>query len=92
MGVMNRLLEEFDKGRRPVELVREGYPKSTVYTAYRRWLERRGLSGSYDLIKGIRKHVSSLLRELRILEAELTVLERMLERKGRKMVEGGGGV
>ena len=41
MPIIEKLMEEFDKGRRPSELVREGYPRSTVYTAYKRWLALR---------------------------------------------------
>jgi len=41
MSIIEKLMKEFDKGRRPSELVREGYPRSTVYTAYKRWLALR---------------------------------------------------
>ena len=44
---INHLIWEYDKGRKPSDLVREGYPKSTVYAAYKRWLRMRtvGLPG-----------------------------------------------
>jgi hypothetical protein len=39
MGVSRRLIELFEAGYKPVEIVRMGFPKSTVYTVYRKWLE-----------------------------------------------------
>jgi hypothetical protein len=44
---IDKLVWEFDQGKRPSELVKQGYPKSTVYAAYHKWLRLRtiGLPG-----------------------------------------------
>ncbi|MEB3780831.1 MAG: hypothetical protein GSR85_11495 [Desulfurococcales archaeon] len=39
MSVSSRLIELFEAGYKPAEVVRMGYPKSTVYAVYRRWME-----------------------------------------------------
>jgi len=38
--LIERLIEEFEKGKKPKDLINEGYRKSTVYLAYKRYKER----------------------------------------------------
>lgn len=45
MSVSRRIVELFEAGYKPADLVRMGYPKSTVYTVYKRWLEGKAGGG-----------------------------------------------
>jgi len=38
--LIEKLIEEFEKGKKPKDLINEGYKKSTVYLAYKRYKER----------------------------------------------------
>jgi len=40
MSIIESLIEQFEKGKTPKELIKEGYKKSTVYEAYRRYKAR----------------------------------------------------
>ncbi|RLE46998.1 MAG: hypothetical protein DRJ31_09425 [Candidatus Methanomethylicota archaeon] len=40
MSVIETLIEQFEKGKKPKDLIKEGYAKSTVYEAYRRFKAR----------------------------------------------------
>jgi hypothetical protein len=39
--MIEKLIWEFDQGKSPSTLIAEGFPKSTVYLAYKRWLRMR---------------------------------------------------
>jgi len=39
--MIEKLIWEFDQGKSPSALIAEGFPKSTVYLAYKRWLKMR---------------------------------------------------
>lgn len=41
MSVSKRLIELFEAGYKPADVVKMGFPKSTVYAVYRKWLEGR---------------------------------------------------
>ena len=38
--IIDKLIEEFKKGKKPKDLIKEGYKRSTVYLAYKRFKER----------------------------------------------------
>jgi len=40
MSIIGTLIEQFEKGKKPKDLIEEGYPRSTVYEAYRRFKAR----------------------------------------------------
>lgn len=65
MSVSRRLIELFEKGYKPSELVRMGYPKSTVYTVYKRWLQGRAGGGylyiAHDIDYGFLRRFSDQL-------------------------------
>ncbi len=41
MSVSSKIEMLFEQGYEPAEVVRMGYPRSTVYSVYKRWLERK---------------------------------------------------
>ncbi len=53
MSISSKIEKLFEQGYEPAEVVRMGYPRSTVYSVYKRWLERKKMHNyiyiAYDI-------------------------------------------
>ena len=76
MSVSSKIIELFEKGHSPQEVIKMGYPKSTVYMVYKRYLRdivKRGkyliLVKPYTDINGLKTlvvKIKELMKELNI--------------------------
>lgn len=89
-NMIELLFWEFERGRRPSELVKQGFPKSTVYYAYKRWLQMKS-TGLPPLKVFISHSVSDLNLVIRMHDvfsaAGLTVYVAELNPLASKKVE-----